>query len=256
MPGTAIAEQRSMKRALIFVMGVFAGQWLVFGSLSSPAELHLKAQVAYEHRDYVEAMRLWSQAVSLQPDNAAFHYSRATALARLGLRLSAADAYQTSLLLDPPRELARQALEGLASLSRSAASAGSPPQDVTVPLESGLGVWIATVIVNGSHRGRFLVDTGSSVIVVAPAFARTIGVRPGTGGPPVELQTLSGRTSGPSATLASLRVGDAELRDAPVVLHDPGPGLDGILGNTFLSQYRVTVDGDRRELRLTSVARD
>jgi predicted aspartyl protease len=72
----------------------------------------------------------------------------------------------------------------------------------------------------------------------------------------VELQTLSGRTSGASATLASLRVGDAELRDAPVVLHDPGPGLDGILGNTFLSQYRVTVDGDRRELRLTSVPRD
>jgi clan AA aspartic protease (TIGR02281 family) len=245
-----------VKRALIFVMGVFAGQWLVFGSLSSPAELHLKAQVAYEHRDYVEAMRLWSQAVSLQPDNAAFHYSRATALARLGLRLSAADAYQTSLLLDPPRELARQALEGLASLSPSPASAGAPPQDVTVPLESGLGVWITTVIINGSHRGRFLVDTGSSVIVLAPAFARSVGVRVGSGGPAVELQTLSGRTSGPSATLASLRVGDAELRDAPVVLHDPGPGLDGILGNTFLSQYRVTVDGDRRELRLTSVARD
>jgi clan AA aspartic protease (TIGR02281 family) len=160
-----------------------------------------------------------------------------------------------SLLLHPPRELARQAMEGLASLSPAPASAGSPPPDVTVPLESGLGVWIATVLVNGSHRGRFLVDTGSSVIVLAPAFARTAGVRSsGTG--TVELQTLSGRTRGPSGTLASLRVGDAELREAPVVLHDPGPGLDGILGNTFLSQYRVTVDADRRELRLTSVARD
>jgi predicted aspartyl protease len=240
---------------LIFVMGVFAGQWLVFGSVSSPADLHVKAQVAYEHRDYVEAMRLWSQAVSLQPDNAAFHYSRATALARLGLRLSAADAYQMSLLLDPPRDLARQAMEGLASLSPSPASAGAQSHNVTVPLESGLGVWIATVIVNGSHRGRFLVDTGSSVIVLAPAFARTVGVRT-SGAAAVELQTLSGRTSGPSGTLASLRVGDAELREAPVVLHDPGPGLDGILGNTFLSQYRVTVDSDRRELRLTSVARD
>ena len=245
-----------MKRALIFAMGVFAGQWLVFGSVSSPAGLHVKAQVAYEHRDYVEAMRLWSQAVSLQPDNATFHYSRATALARLGLRLSAADAYQMSLLLDPPRDLARQAIEGLASLSPAAASAGARPQDVTVPLESGLGVWITMVTVNGNYRGRFLVDTGSSVIVLAPAFARMVGVLSSGGRAAVELQTLSGRTSGPSATLASLRVGDAELRDAPVVLHDPGAGLDGILGNTFLSQYRVTVDGDRRELRLTSVARD
>ncbi len=235
-------------------MGVFAGQWLVFGSVSSPAELHVKAQVAYEHRDYVEAMRLWSQAVSLQPDNAAFHYSRATALARLGLRLSAADAYQMSLLLDPPRDLARQAIEGLASLS-PAVAAGAPPQDVTVPLESGLGVWMATVTVNGRHRGRFLVDTGSSVIVLSPPFARAAGVR-SSDAAAVELQTISGRTRGASAILDSLRVGDAELRAAPVVLHDPGPGLDGILGNTFLSQYRVTVDGDRRELRLTSVARD
>jgi predicted aspartyl protease len=245
-----------VKRALVFVMGVFAGQWLMFGSAASPAELHLKAQVAYEHRDYVEAMRLWSQAVSLQPDNATFHYGRATALAHLGLRLSAADAYQTSLLLDPPRDLARQAMQGLASLTPSAAATGGKPQDVTVPLESGLGVWITTVTVNGTHRGRFLVDTGSSVIVLAPGFARTVGARSLGPHAAVELQTLSGRTSGPSASVASLRVGDAELRDAPVVLHDPGPGLDGILGNTFLSQYRVTVDGDRRELRLTSAARD
>jgi clan AA aspartic protease (TIGR02281 family) len=245
-----------VRRALIFVMGVFAGQWLVFGSASSPAELHVKAQIAYEHRDYVEAMRLWSQAVSLQPDNAAFHYSRATALARLGLRLSAADAYQMSLLLDPPRDLARQAMEGLASLSPAQPAAGARSQDVTVPMESGLGVWITSVTVNGRHRGRFLVDTGSSVIVLAPAFAQAAGVPSSGVRPAVELQTLSGRTSGPSATLASLRVGDAELQNAPVVLHDPGPGLDGILGNTFLSQYRVTVDADRRELRLTSVARD
>ena len=56
--------------------------------------------------------------------------------------------------------------------------------------------------------------------------------------------------------MGSLRVGDLELRDAPVVLHDPGPGLDGILGNTFLSRYQVTVDADRRQLHLRPLARD
>ena len=53
-----------------------------------------------------------------------------------------------------------------------------------------------------------------------------------------------------------MRVGNLELRDAPVVLHDPGPGLDGILGNTFLSRYQVTVDADRRQLHLRPLARD
>jgi len=32
------------------------------------------------------------------------------------------------------------------------------------------------------------------------------------------------------------------------MVHDPGPSLDGILGNTFLSRYRLTLDADRRLL--------
>ena len=46
------------------------------------------------------------------------------------------------------------------------------------------------------------------------------------------------------------------MRDAPVVLHDTGSGLDGILGNTFLSRYRITVDADRRQLHLRPLARE
>jgi hypothetical protein len=75
------------------------------------------------------------------------------------------------------------------------------------------------------------------------------------GGDAVELQTLGGRTRGPASTVASLRVAGAELKDLPVVVHDPGPGLDGILGNTFLAHYRVTVDSDHRELTLRPLLR-
>ena len=57
---------------------------------------------------------------------------------------------------------------------------------------------------------------------------------------------------GSAGRLASLQVGGAELRDVPVVLHEPGPGIDGILGNTVLARYRVTVDADRRLLHLAS----
>jgi clan AA aspartic protease (TIGR02281 family) len=249
-----LREIRLMHRALTFVVGVFVGQWLVFGAAPSPADLHSRAARAFERKDYVEAMRLWSHAATLQPDNATFQYLRGTALAHLGLRLSAADAYQATLLLDPPREIARQAVEGLARLSAAGRGAEPLRADVTVPLESGLGVWITPVLINGTHSGRFLVDTGSSVTVVSPAFARALGVAPESAAASVELQTLGGRTAGPAATVASLRVGSAEVRDAPVVVHDPGPGLDGILGNTFLSRYRVTVDGDRRQLHLRPAA--
>lgn len=235
-----------MRRVFGFLGGVIVGQWLVFGGGSSPADVHTRALAAYERRDYVEALRLWSQAVSLQPADARFHYLRGQTLAHLGLRTSAADAFQVSLLLEPTADVARGAIAGLAGLAPPA----SPEGDVQVALEPGLGVWIVPVVINGLHQGRFLLDTGSSVVVVAPAFATAMGLVERDGGDAVELQTLGGRTRGPASRVTSLRVASAELQDLPVVVHDPGPGLDGILGNTFLSHYRLTVDADRRQLTL------
>jgi len=233
-----------MRRVLGFLAGVLVGQWLVFGGALSPADLQIRAATAWEHRDYPEALRLWSQAVSLQPGNAELHYLRGRALAALGLRASAADAFQVTLLLEPRSTLAREAMDGLAGLAPTAGDG-----DTLVPLESGFGVWIVPAVING-QRGRFLLDTGSSVIVVGATLAAAAGLKAAPGREPIELQTLGGRTRGPSAIVTSVQVGDALLREVPVVLHDPGPGVDGILGNTFLSHYHVTVDADRRQLAL------
>src|SRR5437867_12947222 len=76
-------------------------QWLVFGGALSPADLHIRAATAWEHHDYAEALRLWSQAVSLQPGNAELHYLRGRALAALGLSSSAAAGFRVTRLLDP-----------------------------------------------------------------------------------------------------------------------------------------------------------
>ena len=242
-----------MRRILVFALGVVIGQWLAFGSTVSPGDYHVRAQRAWHSEDYLEALQLWSQAVARQPSDPNFHYLRGTVLARLGLKISALDAFQMALLLEPAPDLARRILADTARLTQAS---GAETRETTVPLEHGLGVWVAPVVLNDSHTARFLVDTGSSVTVVSPRLAANLGVPEGPGASPVELHTLGGRTAGPAAILRSLRVGDLELRDAPVVLHDPGPGLDGILGNTFLSRYRVTVDADRRQLQLRLLARD
>ncbi|HXH84094.1 MAG TPA: aspartyl protease family protein [Candidatus Tectomicrobia bacterium] len=235
-----------MRGTLVFVAGIVVGQWLAFGGAPSPAPVHRQAREAWERRDYVGAMHLWSRAIALAPDNPDFHYWRGTALARLGLRLSAADAYQVALLLGLPPEMSRRALEELRRLDHPVA----PGPETLVPLEDGRGVWVARVVLNGRHDARFLVDTGSSVTVLAPALAEALGVAGPAGSPPIELHTLGGRTEGRLGRLASLRVGTVEVRDATVVLHEPGPGLDGILGNDVLARYLLTLDADARLLRL------
>jgi hypothetical protein len=98
------------------------------------------------------------------------------------------------------------------------------------------------------------VDTGSSFTIVAPGLATALGL-PALGALGViELQTPAGQTAGAAPTLSSLRVGSAELRDVPIVVHDPGPGIDGILGNSFLAQYRLPLDAGRRQLHLRPAA--
>ena len=237
-----------MRQLLTLLLGIVIGQWLAFSGVQSPAQFDTLATSAFTRHDYVEAAQLWTRALTLQPDNAAFHYHRATALARLGQRQSAADAYQLALMLQPPADLARLVREGLSELR--VPRSGGRLSEALVPVEFSRGVWVAIVTINGTHEGRFLVDTGSSVTIVSPGAARMLGLPIVQDDDAVELQTLAGKTAGRRATLRSLGMGDVELRDIPVVVHDAGPGLDGILGNSVLGRYRVTLDADRRLLHL------
>jgi clan AA aspartic protease (TIGR02281 family) len=237
-----------VQRCLTLVLGVLIGQWLAFGAAMSPADLHAVGMAAWDRRDYAEALRVWSHAATMQPDNPIMHFRRATALAELGQQHAAADAFRLALILEPPpavAELARSALSRL-----EAPVAAIEGGDTTVMVEPSRGVWVASVVLNGERKARFLVDTGSSVTVIAPALAETLGLRGEGAETTVELQTLAGLTVGPVVTLSSLRLGGAEIKDVAVVIHDPGPAVDGILGNTFLNRYRVTLDADRRLLHL------
>jgi len=235
-----------MRRGLPLLVGILIGQWLAFAGMESPADVYRLAREAGARSDWIEATRLWSHAVALQPDNAYFNYMRAAALARTGHRHAAADALQITLLLSPEEQLAQQIRYELASLT--AGGAGEATGESLVTLESVRGVWVVAATVNG-QRGRFLFDTGSSVVVLSPAFAEKIGVTP-RGNETLELETLGGRTRGAWASVSSLRVGGAEVRNAEVIIHPPGGEIDGILGNAFLSRWDVALDPDRRILRL------
>lgn len=243
-----------MRRVLTLVLGMLIGQWLAFAATPSPATFHALGLAAWERTDYAEALRLWSHGAALQPDNALLQYRRATALARLGQPSAAADAYRLVVLLEPSANIARLAEQGLVSLN--AAVAGVSDRETTVPVESSRGVWMLSVVLNGGFVARFILDTGSTFTIIAPSLAHALGLPAVATSARVELQTLAGQTVGAGGTLASIRVGEAELRDVAIVVHDPGSGVDGILGNSFLGHYRLTLDADRRLLHLRPTVRN
>ena len=67
--------------------------------------------------------------------------------------------------------------------------------------------------------------------------------------PPVLVRGVTGSTWGRRVKIPSIRVGETEARDV-IAFVIPLPGMQGILGNTFLSRYTATLDPGQARLTL------
>lgn len=143
-------------------------------------------------------------------------------------------------------------------LAASGAGAKSP----TLSVEAGLAdpaapleLWRAAdglFYVDGAINGqpvRFVVDTGASMVVLTASDARRAGVARTDGGPTVEAQTVSGKSTMAHVTLASMQVGSTGNAAVPAAVAADGLGVS-LLGQSWLAQLAsVTIEGDRMILR-------
>jgi len=217
---------------------------LLLATGASHANFDSAGRAAYARGDYAAAERAFGEAINRVPADPLPRYHRAGALTELGRWNEAIDEYERVLQLRPPEQVAlatKEALKSLLPLTRRAAPSVADRDVSTIRLDRSRGGWIADVTLNDSRRARFLVDTGASVTVLSPDLADVLGIAPPARGRVMRLQTITGETEAPIVLIPSLRVGDVEARDVIAVIHDT-VGLDGILGNTFLARYTVTLD--------------
>jgi hypothetical protein len=125
-----------------------------------------------------------------------------------------------------------------------------------VPFEMGGGYIITEVVVDDSPPLDFIFDTGSSGTVLNARAARELGIV-GT-----DSVTIPGGAATGAADLVRsyghvVRFGDAELRDAPVVIADMehierriGRTFDGVIGWPILSQWAVWINQDTKRIEL------
>jgi clan AA aspartic protease (TIGR02281 family) len=240
---------------------------LAVPALADVSKLNEAGKAAYERGDFATAERLFREAIRAAPEEPLLHYHLAVVLTRLGQWKEAKEAYERTLALGPASSLAAAAREGLRTVtpltrSRSVAPAApdpdpgsrravwrrEAPSDTIKATRIGNN-WYVDVVVNDGRPARFLVDTGASACLVSLRLAEALGITPGPGARVVTMIGIGGRTSGPLVTLQSVRVGDVEATNVLAVVHDAGAG-DGILGNTFLSRFTMTLDPQRGLLTL------
>jgi len=119
-----------------------------------------------------------------------------------------------------------------------------------VPLDGNGTSWVVHATLNGRVTGLFLLDTGASYCVLAPATAQRLGL-PATGGA-AELKTANGVVHAPVVRLRTVDLGSNRARDVPAVVHAAvSAPLDGVIGLSYLNNFTsYSIDSRRRVLRL------
>ncbi|MCI0672628.1 MAG: TIGR02281 family clan AA aspartic protease [Myxococcaceae bacterium] len=112
-------------------------------------------------------------------------------------------------------------------------------------------IW-ADVRVNDKARGRFIVDTGATEVAISPAFAERLGLNP-KGARPVLVATANGFTVAALVRVKSVELQSARAENLHVAV-TPGlpPGVDGLLGMTFLSRFQMHADARAGLMELTA----
>jgi clan AA aspartic protease (TIGR02281 family) len=118
-----------------------------------------------------------------------------------------------------------------------------------VPIEGNGSAWLVRATLNGNVSCTFMIDTGATLCVLGPGTARRLNLTPT--GEQVELRTANGVVQAPVVHLRTLDVGGNRARDVTAVVHGAvGAPLDGIIGLSYLNNFRYSIDPRRRILRL------
>src|SRR5437773_906042 len=114
---------------------------------------------------------------------------------------------------------------------------------VQVPVHGKGTVLIVDASINQRPVGRFLLDTGASYCVIGKRMATDVLLQGRSDGRKIQLSAASGMIDGRLGTARRIDVGDAVARDVDVVVveKDPFPGIDGILGLSFLRSFKYSI---------------
>jgi predicted aspartyl protease len=159
--------------------------------------------------------------------------------------------------VDAFERCANEAIEKAGLRYMGAGKLASSAAPATVALRSHYSAFLVPVEINGVSA-MLVLDTGASQTLIRPDLARRAGMEVVAGAPMLRGNVVGGRrVSVPLVRARSMSVGAAAVEDIDVGVFDalPGrPGVDGLLGASFLHHFKFTVDRKNLQLLLEPVA--
>ena len=151
--------------------------------------------------------------------------------------------------------------EWLESRSRRLRLAGACPRErveggeAIVPFSLDSEVMLVRVRFNNRLDATMVLDTGASAVTLTRDFALRLGLSVDDG-EPYYVSTAGGAAVAYRVLIDEVRMGGAKVKrvGAAIVPNmQLGDSIDGLLGNTFLSHFRVKVDSASRHVVLETL---
>jgi aspartyl protease family protein len=215
----------------------------------------LRAQ-AYEHmkdyrnalNDYVTALQLFTTTSNV----AALDFYRVSRmLDAVGKPCEAITPLETYISFDPANRRTDQLKNIISAFSAKGHCNRSYANGADrILMQSGTN--IVELDVNGT-KGRFIVDTGASLVSMTGEFARRAGVNFDRANV-VQTKTAGGTMAMTLGTASRISLGNAQAADVTIAIapdqRDPyGDRIDGLLGMSFLARFDVSLSAGRIELK-------
>jgi len=192
--------------------------------------------------DYLTTIELFGNKANLPSD---IYFAVAHNYEKLGQFCDAASSVETWVALNPSNDSSRtQAIIADYTAKGRCESPGSraeevfrfPPQKNVVRLP---------VTVNGV-RGTFILDTGATFVSMNQMFAQKAKVQIDQDSK-VRLHTANGMADAKRGRATIVQLRSLQAKDVAVIVQDNvrglfGNGVDGLLGMSFLSRFKVSID--------------
>jgi predicted aspartyl protease len=163
------------------------------------------------------------------------------------------EKFFNSLPVGPPsvrREPSETRSFETSSVDPPTSGSDHPSGAIKVPVQMTGASVIVPVTLNRRLKAFLALDTGATTTMISHRLANTLGLR--TDGTRVVATTVSGQVSIPLVRLGSIKVGEAEVYNLPVTVHDLSrtARVDGLLGLDFLKRFHVSIDSRNQFLVL------
>ena len=120
-----------------------------------------------------------------------------------------------------------------------------------VPLiPTGGGNFLVDTVLNGHINARLMIDTGASLITLTEEIGHKLGVSILSGSAELPFNTAVGEDWMPLIGLEMVAVGSAKTRLIEATINSHIKEIDGLLGMSFLGEFRFEIDRINKHLTL------